>query len=221
MPAAANGQMVQLKWRMASDNSVAATGSWVDDVVISNPVCESASPLVSAASRLTHGAAGPFDINLPLLPMGVTAGAGIECRRGGGAGFDTYTIVANFSTPHTPAMISGLTVDCGSVSAPVQGANPNQLLFTVSGACYTTTAAAQYSGIHFISDLVSVWITWGHLYGDTNANAAVNAGDSTQTKARSGQPTDGTNFRSDVNTDGTVNAGDSSIVKGRSGTALP
>ncbi len=42
MPAAALGQNVILKWRMASDNSVAATGSWVDDVSIANPVCQSA-----------------------------------------------------------------------------------------------------------------------------------------------------------------------------------
>ncbi len=213
--------MVQLKWRMASDNSVAATGSWIDDVVLQNPVCEPAGPLASAASRLTHGAAGPFDIDLPLLPMGVTTGAGIECRRGGGAGQDTFTIVANFASATAPGGVSGLTVDCGSVAAPVQGANANQLLFAVSGACYTTTAAPQYSGIHFTVGGSPVWITWGHLYGDTNANGVVNAGDTAQTKGRAGQATDGTNFRSDVNTDGIINAGDTTIVKGRSGTALP
>ncbi len=76
-----------------------------------------------------------------------------------------------------------------------------------------TTAAPQYIAIHFTVGGTPVWITWGHLYGDTNGNAGVNAGDSTQTKGRAGQTTDGTNFRSDVNTDGTVNAGDSSIVK--------
>ena len=35
LPAAANGQNVQLKWRMASDNSVAATGVRIDDIVVS------------------------------------------------------------------------------------------------------------------------------------------------------------------------------------------
>ncbi len=171
LPVAANGQNAQLKWRMATDNSVAATGVRIDDISISNAVCEAALPLVSAASRLTHGAAGAFDINLPLLPMGVTAGAGIECRRGGGAGLDTYTIVANFSNATAPAGVSALTVDCGSVSAPVQGANANQLLFTVSGACEGVAAAPQYIAIHFTVGGTPVWITWGHLYGDTNANA--------------------------------------------------
>ncbi len=49
----------------------------------------------------------------------------------------------------------------------------------------------------------------------------VNAGDATQTKSRSGQTTDATNFRSDVNTDGVVNAGDTTQVKSHSGNALP
>ncbi len=222
MPAATNGMpSVQLRWRMASDNSVAATGVRVDDISLANPVCDAPSGLVSAASRLTHGAVGAFDIPLPLLPMGVTAGAGIECRRGGGAGQDTYTIVANFSSATGPGGVSGLTVDCGSVAPPVQGANANQLLFTVSGACEGTAAPPQYIAIHFTVAGMPFWITWGHLYGDTNANAVVNVGDTNQTKARSGQTTDGINFRSDVNTDGIVNVGDTNIVKGRSGTALP
>ena len=43
----------------------------------------------------------------------------------------------------------------------------------------------------------------------------------TQTKNRSGQPTDGTNFRSDLNEDGTINSGDSLLVKSHAGTSLP
>ena len=84
LPPAANGQTVQLRWRMTSDNSISGVGVRIDDISIANAVCEAAGPLVSAASRLTHGAAGTFDINLPIIPAGTTAGAGIECRRGGG-----------------------------------------------------------------------------------------------------------------------------------------
>ncbi len=50
---------------------------------------------------------------------------------------------------------------------------------------------------------------------------SVNAGDTTQTRNRSGQTTDATNFRSDVNADGFVNSGDSVIVRGQSGAFLP
>jgi len=53
--------------------------------------------------------------------------------------------------------------------------------------------------------------------GDTNADGAVNSGDSTQTRNRSGQSTDAINFRSDVNTDGAVNSGDSFLVRSQSG----
>ena len=57
--------------------------------------------------------------------------------------------------------------------------------------------------------------------GDTNGDGVVNTGDALQTRNRSGQTTDATNFRSDVNVDGLVNSGDSIIVRSRSGTSLP
>ena len=59
------------------------------------------------------------------------------------------------------------------------------------------------------------------LVGDTNGDGSVNAGDATQTRSRSGQATDATNFRSDVNADGVINSGDTTAVRSRSGTALP
>ena len=48
----------------------------------------------SAVSRLTHGGAGNFDIDMPL-----TGTAGVECRNGGG----NYTLVVTFSN----TMVSG------------------------------------------------------------------------------------------------------------------
>ena len=57
----------------------------------------------------------------------------------------------------------------------------------------------------------------GVLVGDTNGDRFVNAGDALQTRNRSGQATDATNFRSDVNTDGFVNSGDTLIVRANSG----
>ncbi len=49
----------------------------------------------------------------------------------------------------------------------------------------------------------------------------VNSGDILQTRNRSGQATDATNFRSDVNLDGFVNSGDTLFVRTRAGTSLP
>ena len=59
------------------------------------------------------------------------------------------------------------------------------------------------------------------LVGDTNADAVVNSGDAQQTRSRSGQTTNATNFRSDVDADGFINSGDAVIVRARSGMALP
>ena len=79
-------------------------------------------------------------------------------------------------------------------------------------------ADAQVLGVTLsaVSDgvnLGNINIPMGVLLGDTNGDRAVNAGDTTQTKARAGQATDATNFRSDVNEDGSVNVGDTTIVK--------
>ncbi len=60
----------------------------------------------------------------------------------------------------------------------------------------------------------------GFFVGDTNGDHFVNAGDALQTRNRSGQATDATNFRSDVNIDGTINSGDQIVVRVRSGNFL-
>jgi len=59
------------------------------------------------------------------------------------------------------------------------------------------------------------------LAGDTNEDSRTNVGDTNQTKSRSGQLTDGTNFKSDVNVDGRINVGDTNFVKAHSGHSLP
>jgi hypothetical protein len=59
------------------------------------------------------------------------------------------------------------------------------------------------------------------LIGDTNGDRAVNSGDALQTRGRSGQTTNGTNFRSDVNTDSAINGGDALLVRSRSGNSVP
>ena len=61
----------------------------------------------------------------------------------------------------------------------------------------------------------------GLLIGDTTGDGNVNAADISQTKAKSGQSVDGTNYRNDVTVDGNLNAADISLVKSKSGTALP
>lgn len=59
------------------------------------------------------------------------------------------------------------------------------------------------------------------LIGDTNTDTFVDAIDAAQTKSKSGQAINSTNFREDVNADGFLDAIDVAFVKSKSGTTLP
>jgi hypothetical protein len=61
----------------------------------------------------------------------------------------------------------------------------------------------------------------GMLIGDTTGDGNVNSADISQTKSKSSQGVDATNFRNDVTLDGSFNSADISLVKAKSGTALP
>ena len=67
----------------------------------------------------------------------------------------------------------------------------------------------------------SVPAVMGLLIGDTSGNGTVNSSDVSQTKSKSGQAVDATNFRTDVTVSNSINATDVSTVKSRTGTALP
>jgi hypothetical protein len=61
----------------------------------------------------------------------------------------------------------------------------------------------------------------GVLLGDTTGNGTVNATDVSETKSKSGQSVNASNFRDDVTVSGNINSTDVSTVKSKSGTALP
>ncbi len=167
----------------------------------------------SAVSRKTHGAAGDFDIDL----LGANP---IECRTGG-AGND-YKIVYTFPSAVTFSSAS-LSAGTGSVMSS-SGSGTTTVTVNLTGVTNIQRITVKLTALTEVATPANtgdLGVTMGVLVGDTNNNGAVNAGDTAQTKGRSGQTTDGTNFRSDVNTDGIINAGDSSAVKSRSGTALP
>ena len=163
-----------------------------------------------AVSRKLHGAA-VFDIALPL-----TGTAGIECRTGGANGdhqvimtFPSLVTVASTSVTTGTGSVSGFTVNGGQVTVNLTGVtNAQAIILTLFGVNDGTTTS-------------NVTVPMGVLLGDTNGDRFVNSGDTTQTRGRSGQTTDATNFRSDVNTDGLVNSGDTTVVRARSGNSLP
>src|SRR5438445_823439 len=177
----------------------------------------------SAVSRKTHGAAGNFDIAMPL-----TGSSGVECRTTGGT--NDYTLVVTFSGNVTVTGTPQAQVTSGTGCVGSDGVCTGNV--TVSGAVVTVPltniANAQVinvliNGVNGAADAPAADfnIPMGILIGDTSANRIVNATDVSQTKSRVGQPVDTTNFRSDVNTSGTLNASDVAIVKGKVGTSLP
>jgi N-acetylneuraminic acid mutarotase len=174
--------------------------------------CAQTAPMPqSEFSRKTHGAAGIFD-----LPLPVSGPVGVECRSGGVT--NDYQMIINFMTNVTvqsASVTSGTgTVSSFSVSGP-------QVTVNLSGVTnvqrITVTLFNAKDGTH----MGNVPVSMGVLIGDVNGTAIVNASDVSLTKAQVGQPVTGSNFREDVNANGTISATDVSQVKANVGTALP
>jgi hypothetical protein len=184
-----------------------------------------ASALV-AASRKAHGAAGTFNVDLPL-----TGTPGIECRAGGAT--NDYTMVVTFpgnvtvnGNPQAQVTLGTATIGSGGVSnGGMVTVSGNIVTIPLTNVANVQTINVRLNGVNSaLADAVSaddVTIPMSVLVGDTNGNGSVNAGDVAQTKGQSGQPVTAANFREDVNANGSVNAGDVALVKSKSGTSLP
>ncbi len=168
--------------------------------------------LTGAVSRKTHGAAGTFDIPLPL-----TGEPGVECRSSGGS----HTLVFTFDN----TMVSGnasVTSGTGSVAGSPTIAG-NTITVNLTGVADVQKITVMLSGATdtLAQVLPDTAVSVNMLIGDTNGNKTVNSGDIAQTKAQSGVPVTAANFREDVAVSGTINAGDISLVKSRSGSSVP
>jgi hypothetical protein len=183
------------------------------------------SPAINAAaSRKTHGGAGPFDVALPL-----TGTSGVECRTTGGT--NDYTMVVTFAgnVTVTGSPQAQLTMGTGCVgSAGVCTGNVsvsgNVVTVPLTNIANAQNINVRINGVNSAGSdapATDFDIPMGVLAGDTNANRTVNAADVAQTKARLGQAVAGTNFRSDVNANGAINAADTAIIKQNSGTSIP
>jgi hypothetical protein len=162
-------------------------------------------------SRKTQGAL-TFDIGMPLASL-----LGIECRSGGAT--NDYSLVAVFETP---VSIKGYAVTIGTGTAvQLDNDGRGQLTVHLTGVSnaqrITITLFGVSDGVH----TQDVAMPMGILIGDTSGNGSVNASDISETKSRSGQTVNATNFRNDVSVNGSINASDVSLVKSRTGTALP
>ena len=165
----------------------------------------------SAVSRKVHGAAGTFDVPLPL-----TGNVGVECRSGGAT--NDYQMIINFANSVTVGSAS-VTSGTGSVSSfSVSG---SQVTVNLTGVTNVQRITVTLFNVNDGTHMGNVPISMGVLVGDVNGNAAVNASDVSLTKSQVGNPVTSSNFREDVNANGTISSTDVALVKSDVGTALP
>jgi hypothetical protein len=174
---------------------------------------QSQAPMAqSAFSRKTHGAAGTFDIPLPL-----TGNVGIECRSGGAT--NDYQMIINFMTTVTVGTAS-VTSGTGSVSS-FGGNGTSQITVNLTGVTNVQRITVTLFNVNDGTHMGNVPVSMGVLVGDVNGNALVNASDVSLTKSQVGGTVSSSNFREDVNANGLINSVDVAQVKSKVGTALP
>jgi hypothetical protein len=173
---------------------------------------QSQAPMAqSAFSRKTHGAAGTFDIQLPL-----TGNVGVECRSGGAT--NDYQMIISFATSVTVGSAS-VTSGTGSVSSfSVSG---SQVTVNLTGVTNVQRITVTLFNVSDGTHMGNVPVSMGVLVGDVNGNAVVNATDVALTKSQVGMAVSSSNFREDVNANGTISSTDVAIVKSDVGAALP
>jgi hypothetical protein len=174
-------------------------------------------PLQRVVTRKTHGSAGTFDVDLPLV-----GARGIECRSSGGT--RDYTMIFTFVNDLLSVGGASLTNGSGTVSSSMIDLGDSHRyivsLTGVSNAQFITVTLSNVidsAGNH--ADTVSS--SMGILIGDTTNDGTVNSGDIVQTKSQSGIAVTSSNFREDLNADGFLNSVDISLTKSKSGTVLP
>ena len=175
-----------------------------------------AVPVTSVASRKFHGGSAFFDIPLPL-----TGNPGVECRSGGVNG--DQTMIFSFVNPLTSVDGASVSAGMGTVTSGAIGANTRQYVVNLTGVSNVQTITVSLTNVtdSLGNNSASVQAVMGVLLGDTTGNGTVNASDISQTKSKSGQTADPSNFRTDVNVSGSISAADIGLVKSTAGTSLP
>src|SRR5215472_4352970 len=163
--------------------------------------------LVSAASRLTHGAAGTFDVSMPL-----TGVSGVEDRSS-----STYNAVFTFDAPVTSGQVSVLS---GTATVGPISFNGNSMTAQLTGVTSAEVVTLRVQNINGDGQLHGD-VPFGFLTADVNANRVVDRPDQTQLQTDRGQPVTATNFRDDINLNGVVDRADLQSVQTNRGHSIP
>jgi hypothetical protein len=190
------------------------TGSPIT-VAIQAPMPDACNALsvVSAVSRKTHGAAGDFDIGLPL-----SGEPGVECRTGGANG--NHTIIVTFTNNIASGSASIIEGTGNIASAPI---NNNTMTVNLTAVDDVQKITVKLSNVTdtFSQVLPDTNVSMNVLLGDSTGNKSVNATDISLAKTKPGEVVDVTNFREDVTASGDINASDITAIKVHSGNSVP
>jgi hypothetical protein len=167
---------------------------------------------INAVSRKIHGAAGTFDIGLPLVGT-----SGIECRTGGPTG--DFQMVVTFGTPVTFSAAQ-VTKGTGTVSSTSTNTNNNQVFIHLTGVTNAQTIQVTLVGVNDGVATNNVTIPMSVLLGDSNGSGVVDSGDVFLVRQQTGQTVKASNFRDDVNASGVIDSGDVFVTRQQTGTSI-
>ncbi len=163
--------------------------------------------LVSAASRLTHGPAGPFDVNMPLSGV-----SGVECRRA-----TTYNAVFTFDAPVTSGEVSVVSGTATVGAITFSGNSMTAQLTGVTSAEIVTLHTQNING----DNQPHGDVPFGFLTADADASRLVGKSDKTLVQGQLNQPVTSANFREDLNADGRIRNSDLNLVKANKNHSIP
>ncbi len=163
--------------------------------------------LLSAASRLTHGSAGTFDISMPL-----TGTSGVEDR-----GSTGYNAVFTFDGPVTSGEVLavGGTANIGPIT--FSGNTMTAQLTSVTSAEVVTLRVQNING----DGQQHGDVPFGFLVSDVTGNRIVDKPDQNKINTDKNQVVTAANFRDDVNLSGIVDQPDLQSVKTNRGHSIP
>lgn len=168
----------------------------------------------SVVSRLTHGSAGTFDVDLPL-----SGKPGVECRTGGGG---YYSIVFTFPEMVTFASAAITTAGGGfggSVTGWGDGSVPStQVTVTLANVSDGQTIKITLSTVRYDTTEGTaqndVSVEMGVRVGDVDSNGVVDSTDVAAIGGQIGHSVTSANFRDDINNDGVIGTTDQSLANG-------
>ncbi len=166
--------------------------------------------LQSAFSRKRHGAAGEFDLPLPL-----TGVEGIESR---GGSKDSIYLTFNKNLTR----VGSVTSSCGRASVTLNPEDAKTLIVKVGGNCNATNITITVNGVRDDQgDVISASLAYGKLIGDVDASGVVDSLDGQAIRAVAPSYVNSSNFRNDLNHDGRVDSKDYTIAHSQRDEKLP